>query len=411
MMISRPLWLLVLTFAVLHCFHATARAQQMTMSIGVLNSAHEFAPELSARDIRVIQKVLGLGADEEVAVKALYDGYAGELASSGAEVREVVREAVERAEVMQDAALLDPAQRRIGEWEKQAEGIKKKFLEDLKSLLTKDQEARWPQVERELRRYKAIGAGRLAGESIDLTRLADEVYPEVWTNLEALEVLEQYAEAIDRAMVARDKLSEEKGGTAWGDLIEKDPRAAETVFKDILRARQQVRDINRRFERQLEGVIAPELASRLRSKFFELSFAQICEPTRSEKFVSTACEAQGLTGDQRAKLLEIKSEYLRARDQWRSRAAAAYEAQESEELPRRLLEALGRIPPNPTGGWTARSPLPADHPLMKLRRERFEMDIAARKRAGAVLSPEQARTLTEDESTNAYFADYTPWWP
>ena len=30
--------------------------------------------------------------------------------------------------------------------------LKKSFMEDLKSLLTRDQEARWPIVERELRR-------------------------------------------------------------------------------------------------------------------------------------------------------------------------------------------------------------------------------------------------------------------
>ena len=49
------------------------------------------------------------------------------------------------------------------------------FIEDLRVLLTKEQEARWPLVERELSRLKKMADGRIAGEKGDVVRMVAEL--------------------------------------------------------------------------------------------------------------------------------------------------------------------------------------------------------------------------------------------
>src|SRR3954464_12538360 len=92
-----------------------------------------------------------------------------------APIKEFVSAQIERAEIMEDATHINDVYKKLGEWRTRSEQVKKAFLDDLKSLLSKEQEARWPIVERELRRLKQVGSGKLSGESVDLVRLTEDV--------------------------------------------------------------------------------------------------------------------------------------------------------------------------------------------------------------------------------------------
>ncbi|MBI1189572.1 MAG: hypothetical protein GC200_02680 [Tepidisphaera sp.] len=390
-----------------------AWGQRSTVSTGYYDPDTSFRPELSPRDVHVIVTVLGLKPEEVAAVNTLYDGYTSELATGARAVMRDVGEAIEKAEVMEDARLLGPADSSWGKWRTQADDIKVRFLEDLKSLLTKDQEARWPLVERELRRFKLIGNGRIAGESVDLTRVADEVVPKVWENPEAAQVLEEYAATFDRALMARETAAGRfgQGKESWSKLVEDEPTKAEEAFQDVLRVRRALRDVNQRYERQLEGKLSDEEAAKLRDAIFEKSFPRLFKETYSQRYIEAACNVESLTPEQRARAIELRQGYVAAVRAWRTRAAGAMVEYETQDYPQELLVKLGKIPAGFADGFQGYSFLPEDHPLRKVRLDRYALDKESREKMQKILSPEQRRGLAVQPESTASFTDYSPYTP
>ena len=74
-------FLVAAVVAVVACGGVVARAQNGSMSIGLYSGDTSFRPDLSARDLKVIIRVLGLSGDAQKALQDLYDGYAGTLAA------------------------------------------------------------------------------------------------------------------------------------------------------------------------------------------------------------------------------------------------------------------------------------------------------------------------------------------
>jgi len=76
------------------------------------------------------------------------------------------------------------------------------------------------------------------------------------------------------------------------------------------------------------------------------------------------------------------------------------------EVPEDLGKALGTIPDDEEH---RNYELPPDHPVSRLRRERWELDKAAKGKVDAVLTPEQRDTVPDARPGTATFYDYTPW--
>src|SRR6516162_1187346 len=148
--------------------------------------------------------------------------------------------------------------------------MKKSFLSDLKSLLTREQEARWPIVERELRRLKTIGTGRLAGESLDLNRLTEDALGEPPTG-ELGEMLNRYCEEIDHALAAREEFLTAKNKD-FSEAETADPQAALKIWNEAQRVRGNVRDINDRYARMIAEKLPPTKATAFRNQVFDQSY-------------------------------------------------------------------------------------------------------------------------------------------
>jgi len=199
-LLRRGLALAVFMFAA-----GVAVAQRGSMSMGVFDASSAFAADFSPRDIKVLIRVLKLNADEEAAVRALYDGYVTALHAKGESIRAEISEVIERAEAMNDSSIMDTSRTKQDEFSREAAAMKKGFLDDLHALFSREQETRWPIVEREIARMKAIGGGRLFGESIDLVDMVERVLPEASKDARVSDQLEAYATSMQKALAARDE--------------------------------------------------------------------------------------------------------------------------------------------------------------------------------------------------------------
>ncbi len=399
-----------LGWLVLACLCVLARpslAQRSTIGYGVYNAADSFKPDFSNRDLKIIARVLRLTDDERAAVNTLYEGYKATLATKSEEVQRVVGEAIERAEIMQDSSLLKPAHEQMAAWEASAEKIKKEFLDDLRSLLSGDQESRWPIAEREMRRARKLGEGRLFGESVDVLQILDEVAPESFSTGRLAELVESYAVELDRSLVARATFLE-ANQAKFLEQCKQDPKEAKHVWNSALHLRQAVRDVNERYVRLFAAELTKELAEKLQELYFERAYARLVAPTRGDNYLAGVFKLDDLDASQRAKLETLRERYNADRKRILKEMAALERIHEQAWVPQSLAQVQGSTPAD-DGNFRGQQRLAPDHPLLPLRQARFELDQRMRDEVRVILTPQQRADIPHDERASvAYFADYQP---
>ncbi len=383
------------------------QAQHSSMSTSIFNDETTFAPALSHADLDVFTRVLSMKPEEQRAMEDLYGAYCNTLKAEGGEVRKYVSDIMEESELMEDIRLLAPAQKRLGEWEKRSEQLKKSFIEDLKALLTREQEGRWPIVERELRRMKWINSGRLAGEDVDLIHLVAEMPADAKTSPALGDLLDRYSQDLDRALLARADVID-KNSEKFGDLLTSDPQAARSMYESAIKVRRALCDVNLRYARLIGAELPSDLGQKLDMDVFKISFPMLSKPSRGERYIKGAKDLKSLTAEQEELVKGIVDAYENDRLAMLHRTAETIREQQFTQLPVRLDKALGVLPPDADDGFRAYG-LSADHPLARLRRERFELDKAARNKLDAILTPEQRASLPDRAADAVTFIDYTPW--
>lgn len=176
----------------------SAEAQMASvMSTHVYDERTTFSPAISRADLEVFARALLLSDDERRAMQDLYDAFAATMAAEGQDVREFCADVIERSELLQDQRLLEPARKRVDAWRERAKQLEANFLDDLRMLLTREQESRWP-------------------------------------------ILERYSVDLDRAIVARDAVIEEESGS-FNTLVREDPQDALALFDRARRLREPTR--------------------------------------------------------------------------------------------------------------------------------------------------------------------------
>lgn len=404
---------LLLASFVLVCVCALTRTsltQRSSIGYGVYNAAGSFKPDFSSKDLKIITRVLRLSADERTAVDTLYEGYKATLRTKSEEVQRVVGEAIERAEIMQDSSLLKPAHEQMAAWEADAEKIKKVFLADLRSLLSGDQESRWPIAEREMRRARVLGEGRLFGESVDILQLLDEVAPESFSEGHLAELVESYAVELDRAAVARATFLEANQPT-FSELCKRDPQEARHIWKSALHLRQSVRDVNERYVRLFAAELPKELAEKIQDMYFDRAYARLVKPTRGDNYLASVIKLDDLGAEQKDKLEVLRNRYNSERKRILKDMATLERTNEETWMPASLAPNQGDTPTD-DDNFRGQQMLPKDHPLLPLRQSRFELDQRMRVEVRAILTAQQSADLPYDERASAaYFADYRPFGP
>jgi hypothetical protein len=327
-------------------------------------------------------------------------------------VREFVAGEIERAETLQNLGLIDQAQARIAQWNKRSEQIKKTFLDDLKSLLTRDEEARWPIVERELRRVRFASTGILSGENVDLVRLTEDVLGDSGQTTQVHELVNRYSEELDRVIVAR-KAALDAHKEEYSKTLKSDPDKARSCWEAVTDARLAVQGVNDRYARLLAGEAGDKKPAYERA-YFEKCYPALCRPSRVDEYLKDALELKSLNADQLGRLRALKASYEQRVWAMRQAAAPAWRDFEKQHRAKVLQDALSGTGRNPgemssrhehyNGAW-----LPDTHPLNASRRDRLELDRDFRKQIDAVLTPEQRADIPSRLTPFARFENWEPY--
>jgi hypothetical protein len=367
-----------------------------SMAVSVSDPSTAFEPALRSHEIRIIARILGLADSERDALAALYDGHCETLKVRAAEIADSREEALERAQATADFSVANVPKETEDAWKAEAAQAKAAFLDDLKILLTKEQADRWPLVERELRRFKSLDRGRIAGEKLDLIRLVDEHAPAAWKNPDIANLLASYVQSLDAALTRRDTQLDSSDGSEFAKLAHSDRAAAESMWRTVIALRVAVRDINLKTAEQVAALLPEKDAEAFRAETFKAAYPKIAKATRTESYIRAAAALKSLSPQQAADIRAVLDSFdLRIAAVQKEQAALRREQDaETPPLVLRSSDAGSKTATTADGEVItffspASGTVDKESPAYKLQLRRFQLESDTKRQVNGLLSADQ----------------------
>lgn len=314
-----------------------AEAQSMSVTQRIGSEGSSGAPVSSAHLTRYAE-VLGLSADQLAAAELLLDGLIERHTLAQVEMNEKLGDLrAEAAESGDFRIFMEEMPAARARYSDERDAIERAFFDDLRLLLTSEQETRWDGVERTRRRLTTIGNGSLAGETVDLVALCEELEPSPETEAELAPLLRRYEMDLDRALLARNAMQDERrdlmseSGPGWNPGESRfDVQEVMRIAEKIREASAEVRDVNESYARQIRGVLTGETGERFDRLWRKWSYPKVYAETYTNRVLNAALEFEDLDAAQRERLDSLLDRYERelerANEAW-ARAIAESDAE------------------------------------------------------------------------------------
>jgi len=354
----------------------------------------DFKPSLGEPAIRVIVRALELDGDERAVVEDLHEAHVRRVYQEGGEVRRRCVELIEEAQLTGKGKGLEEVQEIQDTWRDRRERLDEEFLQELRLILTAEQEQRWAVVERELRRMEEMARGRMSGEGVDVIGLVDAAGVDVADGSEAAKVLERYARSIDGALRARAAYFEDHPMGEVRPLVESDPGEALRIFERARTLRMEVRDTNRRYVEEVASALGGEDGEKVRTAWVDRVAGYGAKRESIADNAIKGAKGLGSLSPEQVRTLEgIEERYAEERAEWTADYAEAVMEVEEDTIPQQLERALAgdgapeELYQRGMQEWeTERARIPE---LARVWRERLELDRRVRREVDGVLTEAQ----------------------
>jgi hypothetical protein len=278
----------------------------------------------------------------------------------------------------------------MSDWRRQRQDLKVGFLTDLRAILSEDQVERfWPTFERTLRRHKSLDRGQLSGEQVDLFHvlreagLSDE---ETW-RLDA--ILDEYAAALDRALVARDEYLDTDRSDLMQAFRNGNIEQAALLLSDESKLRTAVRGVNEQYAEAIAGAIGEEFNAERSEVFLDAyrqrAFPRIFRPTAMERSFSAAVGLGSLEEEALEAIVSLEAAYMSELRPINDHLVAATRSYE----PRRAIDRLQRRAARREG----READDIEDPIRDAYEDRTALELRYRRQLEELLTPEQVALL------------------
>lgn len=340
---------------------------------------------ISGKDVEKYAKILELSADQLTAVQTLHEGYLAAMKEQSdkrnglmEKAREEFRESRDPSvwqEMMEAATKIADAQKRI----------EKTFLDDVRSVLTDKQSGAWTKVERTRRRDETLRStgGIISGEGVDLVKMVENLKLDDAQMKPIEPTLDRYEGELDSALVNRNKVIEENMGKQR-QLMEQvmggNTEEADKILAVIRDASLKIKDLNKRYGREIEAALPADIAPKFAEEFRKESFPRIYRQSRqAQSVIDASMKFEDLTEAQRAGIQSIADSYKRDNANLNKKAEEAQEASEKTMTVKSMM-----------GGMFGGGGDPAQEELRTSRRELEKKTVDAVK---ALLTDTQKEQL------------------
>jgi len=346
-------------------------------------------PGVSSEQLKKWAAKLNLTPDQQDAAKALFDGYFADHQARAEKMRDAMESARDAFRESRDPSVFQEMGEKMRVFREQGQKAEKGFMDDVKSLLTPEQEPAWASVERAKRRDAGMRRTPfgVSGERADLIAIVEKLELAEEVHAAVAPTLDSYEQDLDREIVKRDELRQQAEGQGQqifaimrgdggGDMA-----AMEKMIKENREAMVRVRDVNRRYARQIESLLPAEVAPTFAMEFKKASFPDIYRERYAARVIAAA-EKMDLTEEQRNSIEAIRDGYTRDTDSLNKQNEAAIEEMEANFSLQNMMGGGG------PGGFR-------NEKMQELRTQRENVENTAVKKVQDLLTPEQKAKLPE----------------
>ncbi|MBT8487022.1 MAG: hypothetical protein HKO59_11715 [Phycisphaerales bacterium] len=269
-------------------------------------------------------------------------------------------------------------------WERERAQLGNSFRLNMQAILSEDQQALWPALERRFRREKTLHRGRLSMESLNLFVVAVNV--EVDPTLQPVldDLLAEYDLRLDNAL----KMRNDYEGTARAE--QRTAAGSDNVTpirasaRRMMNLRVAVRNINQEYATLIESVLPPEIARRFRHEVNQRAFPGIEQPTSAQRAINAAKRLDDITDEALIAIDRIEEEF---------RQQLALRNEELRALLLRHEPDRERVRFEHAAGIRDESGQTRDDPITQGFRDRHEFGGRYVEQLRSVLTPQQFATL------------------
>jgi hypothetical protein len=331
---------------------------------------------ISSPQLKRYSVMLGMSDEQTEAVKVLHEGYQQQVRRIEEEVRTKREEIQAEFRETRDPEVWQGMRTIMEKSRTDRTKVETQFMDDMKSLLTADQAGKFSKVERTRRRESTIGRGRMSGERVDVVRLVDDMKLAEGEQSSVNPLIEQYEEELDRELTKRNAVYEEIMGKMGEMMRNRDMEAAQREMERGREAGKRVRDLNRKFARQINEALPEARRAEFDLAVDKASFPDVYRDTQASRSVAAASGFVDLDADQKSAIAALQDSYARSSNTLSSKLATETEKSENEFTMDRMFNRG-----------------PEEGPMMDLRRQRRELDRTTLENLKKILRPEQAERL------------------
>lgn len=308
----------------------TASAQQVRVTSRLNIGGPGSSGEISKRSLDAYIAMLGLSDDQAAAARTIYDGYSAEYRQAVDTQRQALMQAQRKAEDTGDQSMFIEKLPEIQkEFREKSQKTEAGFFRDLKDLLSPEQDAKWPRVERARRREVGLRGQSLSGAGVDIVALLrDQHLPEgVMTGL--AEPIEQYEQELDRVLKDAERLrdSSDMPDVSKGLDLAKLQEQSKSWREIGLR----LQEVNERTRAKIDGMLPEDARSAFSQAYLRAAMPLVYRPARVMRELDSVLKMSDVSPEQREKLASIKARYQKEAAGLNSAWAAALRSSEQKD--------------------------------------------------------------------------------
>ncbi len=339
-----------------------------------------FQQDYLSRDIELINEYLMLEEWQKPIIEILLEDYQTAYRAGEAGFRnKLVDISGNLAGNGQDAmkTLMAPFE----QWEREKSVIANTFEENVRLQLSEDQMARWPALERALRREKLLPDSILSGEGVDLILVTKQVDVPLDTRQLAGAAYDSYELLLDEALVSRDRRAGEAQEDLRNALTSGDSVRGMAGLSIIIDSRIALRNMQDQQIDLLSVSLGEEWGPRFKSAALRAAYPKAYRPRSFMTVFEEVLALASLTEQQRSDVLAVQATFVADMDSLETRLRQLLQKEEPErELATAAAAAArtrGESPQKPADTFRAEA----------ARRDTIQEEAATRLRD--ILTPEQ----------------------
>lgn len=368
-----------------------AVAQEVVSVRATMGGPGDFggASRLNRRGVDKYAEVLGLSEDQKAMAVSLLEGYEAAATEAQTQFRAQMEELSKSFRDNEDHTVWSEKMPKIQKENRdRMRALEKGYFDDLRAVLTNEQGERWAGVERVRRREVVLRTGASAGENVDLLAIIEGLKLAREAMEPLAEPLSQYELELDRALAAKQREQDQSSGFQPGQAM--DPEAMKARMARFRELGQQIKEVNQRNARRIEGLIPEEKREAFLKAVREATFPRVYRQAAVTRRIDSAMGLADLDAGQKEAIQQLRESYQRESGPVNDRWASAIEESERSGESGTMLIPGGTMQVSFGGNESG--------PLADARKARREVDDRAREKLDSILSKEQRERLPKESA-------------